>query len=622
MRRPPFDLLLALGLTAAGIVEVLLGPDEGQLVRALAVILGTTALAWRRTRPLLMLAAVTLAFLAQTALGHLFDGHPVVPLIVLVIALYSAGRYVAGWPAVAAAVGLAAALAGARAAFDPAVEAPADAALTFAAALLPLLVGRWARGEEQLRTELDDKALRLERARRRDTAAAAEEERIRIADDLQAAAAGSLDAIAEETREAARRLERDDGAGAAEVLGRIATGARHALADVRRVLGVLRHEAPEPEAAAPEAPPPRRHRAPPIWALPAALLAAAELELLLDFGGIVAAVSGVLIAAPLLVRQRYPLAAAAGVLAAVAFQTLTLDPDAFPATSIVAVVCASYAIGSHTDSTTAAAGLLAFAAGTGLHAALAHPDALAPALLGGTLVPWTVGRIRRGGRALMREAADKAAQAEHDRERDARAAVTAERMRVARELHDAVAHNISVIAIQAAGAQGVAPRDPQRAARVVALIEEMVAEARAELGRLKNDSEPKPGLAEVQALADRAREGGLPVELHVEGEPAPLPAGIDLAAFRIVQEALANASKHAGDAHARVVVRYRPRAVELEIDDDGPHAANRHAPRDPGSGHGLIGMRERVALYHGTFEAGHRRTGGFAVHARLPLGEA
>jgi signal transduction histidine kinase len=609
------DLLLAVGLAVAGLVEALLGPDDGRLVRALAV-LGTLPLAWRRSAPLLPLATVTLAFVAQTWLGSLYDGHPVVPLLVLVVTLYSAGRHVEGPPALAVAVLAAAALAGARVAFDPAVDSPPDGALTFVAALLPLLVGGWARGQELLRRELAAKAERLERARRQDAAAAAEEERMRIAADLQAAATVSLETIARETRDVAGLLGAGDGAAARDTLAAIAAGARRALADVRRVLGVLRREEPEPAAPAdePAAPAAARRRPLPTWALPAALAAAALLELGLPTG-----LSGALIAAPLMLRERLPLAAAAGVLAAVALQTLALDPDAFPVTSIVAIVCASYAIGAYAGGGPAVAGLLAFAAGTTLHAALAHPDALAPALLGGTLVPWTVGRIRRGQRALMREASDKADQAERDRERDARAAVTVERMRVARELHDAVAHNISVIAIQAAGAQGVAERDPARAAQVVALIEEMVGEALAELGRLADDAESQPGLAGVDALARAFAMGGLPVELRIEGDPEPLPAGVDLAAFRIVQEALANTSKHAGDARARVTVRYRPRAVELEIDDDG-RGPNGTSP-GPGSGHGLIGMRERVALYHGTLEVGRRASGGFAVRARLPLGD-
>jgi signal transduction histidine kinase len=198
-------------------------------------------------------------------------------------------------------------------------------------------------------------------------------------------------------------------------------------------------------------------------------------------------------------------------------------------------------------------------------------------------------------------------------------AVSLERMRIARELHDAVAHNVSVIAIQAAGADGVLDKDPARAAECATLIRTVAREALTELGRLVDTSQaPEPGLRKVADLAQRARDGGLPVDLTIEGDERDLPAGVDLAAFRIVQEALANTSKHAGQARASITVRYTPRELDIQIDDDG---RGRTAPRTRnGTGHGLVGMRERVALYGGTFDAGPRDEGGFQVHARLPIG--
>jgi signal transduction histidine kinase len=556
----------------------------------------------RRWSPirLALAAALVAAAAVEAALGGLADGHPVAPLLLLVLALYAAGRHLP----LALALPTAAAAAAARALLDTTVEEPADVVLTFAAALLPVLVGRWMRGQEQLHRELAAKADRLRRERRRDAAQAAEEERMRIAGDLEGAVTGALEQIIRDARTAR------DGA----TFARMAATAREALADVRRVLGILRHaERPPDEPQTTDEPSTYRHPPPnaaiPSWALPAALLAAAMLELQLESPGVPAALAAMFIAAPLLARIRHPTAAAAGVLGAVAFQSIVLEPATFPATSIVAVICAAFAIGARTDGV---AGLIAFAAGATLHAALVYPDAVAPALVGGTLVPWTTGRIVKGRRLLMREAQERAQQAERERELEARAAITAERMRVARELHDAVAHNLSVVALQAAGAQGLVERDPQRAAEAARLIEAVAGEALAELGRLAGDREPQPGLAEVGVLAQRARDGGLPVELQIEGEPRPLPAGIDLAAFRIVQEALANASKHAGRATAHVTVRYEPRAVELSIDDDG------RGPNGSPHGHGLVGMRERVALYDGTLHTGRRAGGGFEVRARLP----
>jgi signal transduction histidine kinase len=253
---------------------------------------------------------------------------------------------------------------------------------------------------------------------------------------------------------------------------------------------------------------------------------------------------------------------------------------------------------------------------------------VAAALIGGAALPWTVGRILRNQRLLTAGLEERAARAERERGLRARAAVVAERSRVARELHDVVAHGISVLAIQAAGAHDIAERDPQRAAQTASLIETVGSEALAELERLLGPSggevaaaDPQPSLARVDGLARRAREGGLPVDLQVEGTPAALPAGVDLAAYRIVQEALANTSKHAGDARARIVVRYGPSEVEVEVSDDG-HGRNGHRAGPRSGGHGLIGMRERAALYGGSVDAGRRAGGGFRVRASLPIGRA
>jgi signal transduction histidine kinase len=306
------------------------------------------------------------------------------------------------------------------------------------------------------------------------------------------------------------------------------------------------------------------------------------------------------------------------VLAAIAVQSTIVEPDRFPVSGIAAMVCATFSLGAHAALRTAATGLAIAALGAGVHAAVFYPGGEPPAILGGVVVPWVAGRTVRTRRELTAELHDKAARLEEAREEEARAAVVAERARVARELHDAVAHSLSVIAIQAAGAAGIADRDPDRAARSSDLIEAVGGDALAELRRLAAPTgADAPGLEGVGALTQRARAGGLPVELRIEGEPAALPAGVDLAAFRIVQEALANVSKHARAARAWVVVRYERDAVEVEVADDG-RGPNGAAPAS-GGGHGLVGMRERVALYNGMLEAGGRPDGGFLVRARLPL---
>ena len=334
----------------------------------------------------------------------------------------------------------------------------------------------------------------------------------------------------------------------------------------------------------------------------------------------IAALTALPVAAALHWRRRHPVAVVAAVLAAIAVQSVIVDPERFPVSGIAAVVCAAYGAGASAPRHVALAGLALALLGSALHAAVFHPGAVVAAVVGGVAVPWVFGRTVRTRRRLTAELREQAARLEEAREQEAQAAIVAERARVARELHDAVAHSLSVIAIQAAGAGGIAERDPERAARSSALIESVGRDALVELARLvapPGAPPSRPGLAGVGALTQRARDGGLPVELRIEGEPASLPAGVDLAAFRIVQEALANAAKHARAGRAWVVVRYERDAVELEVADDG-RGANGSAPARDG-GHGLVGMRERVALYDGTLDVGNRPSGGFRVHARLPL---
>lgn len=662
------DELLAAVLTIAGELEVLLGPAAGgsRLVSALALPLATLPLARRRAVALLPLAAIALVLPIQAVLDGFLVAQSVTPLLVLALALYGAGRYGDG---VAAQAGAVIALVATRFAFDPAVQGPADVVLTLLAVPLPLLVGRWVRSQLLLQRELECKSERLERERERDARHAAEEERMRIAADLQAAVDEGLSEIVSQARELPSRLAAEDHAAARALLTNIAGRAREVLADVRRVLGVLRHDGQPPPLApaVADCPPPRPgvgsatltvpppsqvgsdctgavapgEAAPrlPLAArgerrldrlLVATLLLGAEIELtaVTSSGArVLGALTGLAIVAPLLWRRRRPLPVAAAVLGAVAVQSVVLGLDAFPVFDIVALTSASYAVGAHAARRPAVAGLVLAAVGVTVHAAVFHPDAVAQALLGGAAAPWIVGRTVRGRRLLSHELHGRAALIEHAREQDARDATTAERMRVARELHDAVAHNISVIAIQAAGAGGIVERDPERAAQCAPLIEAAAREALAELSRLagprsadvSSPAPSQPTLARVDALATRACDAGLPVSLHIEGKPATLPAGVDLAAYRIVQEALANAAKHAGGTRAWVVVRYREQAVEVEIGDDGRGPDGTPAAGD-GGGHGLIGMRERVALYGGSLDLGSRPSGGFMVHARLPIG--
>ena len=236
------------------------------------------------------------------------------------------------------------------------------------------------------------------------------------------------------------------------------------------------------------------------------------------------------------------------------------------------------------------------------------------AIFGGT---WLAGRAMRRRRGRERELI-------LEREEKARPAVLEERTRIARELHDVVAHAVSVIVLQARGARHALGKEPDDARDAIDAIEETATQALGEmrrlLGLLRADDEevalaPQPSLAHLDTLVAHVRDAGLPVEVRVEGRPRELAPGVDLSAYRIVQEALTNALKHAGQARARVVVHYGDEVLELEVADTGAGDANGGG----GGGHGLAGMRERVAVFGGELESGPRSEGGFAVRARLPL---
>jgi signal transduction histidine kinase len=237
---------------------------------------------------------------------------------------------------------------------------------------------------------------------------------------------------------------------------------------------------------------------------------------------------------------------------------------------------------------------------------------------------WLAGFILRSRRLRTEVLERRTLALERDHEERARAAVTEERARIARDLHDAVAHSMSVVAVQAGAERLALPEEATSTREVLLSIEETSRQALVEMRRLvemlrEDDDElalaPQPSLAHLQVLIDQMREAGLPVELQIEGEPRALPPGVDLSAYRIVQEALTNALKHAGPASARVTVRYAPAQIELEISDNGVGSTS----RTDGGGHGLVGMRERVAVFGGDLEASRRVEGGFRLRATLPL---
>jgi signal transduction histidine kinase len=247
---------------------------------------------------------------------------------------------------------------------------------------------------------------------------------------------------------------------------------------------------------------------------------------------------------------------------------------------------------------------------------------------------WVLGDRARVQRALAAELAERAARLERERAAEARRAVAEERARIARELHDVVAHHVSMMVVQAEAGPVAVERDPARAAgafeAIAATGRQALVEMRRLLGVLRGGSEPaaslapQPGLAQVPSLVEQVGRAGLEVELVVEGTEAALPAGIDLSAYRIIQESLTNAVKHGGPGRAVVLVRYGDHDLELRVWDEGrPEDGNGSPPQGRSRtepGRGLLGMRERVRLFGGELRAGPEPDGSFTVTARIPMG--
>jgi signal transduction histidine kinase len=303
---------------------------------------------------------------------------------------------------------------------------------------------------------------------------------------------------------------------------------------------------------------------------------------------------------------------------------LTEPPNMFAA--ILTLLTASYSTGRHLGGRRGVVWLLVGAVAMTTLAILFDPNDVFFPVVFFWIVPWVAGRTIRNQTLLARELAEKAERAALAREGDERRAIAQERSRIARELHDVLAHNLSVMVVQAGAARRIVESKPEQAVEVADLIQRTGREALDEIRHLfgpvrRGDGEElsgPPGLGRVDELARRARAAGLGVELRTLGEAVSLPPGIDLTAYRIVQEALTNALKHATSAHASVTISYEPNEVVISVEDDGEGPREGDDLSDSGGGHGLVGMRERVALYGGIVQAGRRRGGGFAVRARLP----
>lgn len=285
-----------------------------------------------------------------------------------------------------------------------------------------------------------------------------------------------------------------------------------------------------------------------------------------------------------------------------------------------------YSVAAHVEDARVVLGAVAFGVAASIFASAVNHEVTGEyfGAVTAVVVPAAVGRLVRRQRAQSRRLEELTVHLERERERGARAAVAEERARIARELHDVVAHGVSVIAVQSDAAEAALARDPELAAAPLRTIRgsatEALAEMRRLLGVLRQEGDaaelgPQPGLSQLDELVRRAEEGGVGVTLEVVGQPRPLPASLDLSAYRIVQEALTNVRKHSPGSAATVRLTWREDRLELLVANEGAPAPE----ASDNGGHGLVGMRERVRLHEGTLQAGPRQGGGWVVAASLPL---
>jgi signal transduction histidine kinase len=316
-----------------------------------------------------------------------------------------------------------------------------------------------------------------------------------------------------------------------------------------------------------------------------------------------------------------------------ALQVLT---NVGPSGSDLAIVILLYTLAAYRPRRISVAGLAICLLGSVVAIARwAHPVQISPlqwifvgsiTFAGPTLIAWVLGDSMRYRRAYLLALEDRAARLEAERDAQAQVAAAAERARIARELHDVIAHNVSVMVVQADGAGYALQAEPERARLALAAISRTGRQALSEMRRLlgvlragdeRAELAPLPGLDQLRELLEQARAAGMSVSLTMEGSPRPLDEGAELAAYRAVQESLTNTRKHGGLAvAAAVTLRYEEDGLLVQVTDDGRSAA---PAAGEVAGHGLTGMRERIAMYGGTVQAGPLAGGGYQVSARLPF---
>jgi signal transduction histidine kinase len=341
---------------------------------------------------------------------------------------------------------------------------------------------------------------------------------------------------------------------------------------------------------------------------------------------------------PLAWRRRWPFGVLLTITGAIAAESLIVGRSPEGGEILFPILIALYSVGAYAERDRAILGFI-FGVAAMTVDTIQDPNHEV-ASLGGVVIAsgffglflggaaWLVGRHVRSRRVHAEQFEQRALHLEREQTEFARAAAEAERVRIARELHDVVAHSVSLMGVQAGAAERVMGRDPEQARDALRSIQATSRDAIRELRRLLSvlrtaeqpELAPQPGLGSLDPLVARAREGGTPVELRIDGEPRRIPTGVELSAYRVVPESLTNVRKHAAGAATRVNVTCLRDRIELTVENDTPAVGNPNVEEGGRQrGNGLVGMRERVALYGGDLTVGPRADGGFAVRATLPI---
>jgi signal transduction histidine kinase len=623
------DALVALALLAVAELEVMLkAPGPGS---ALAAAFASLALAFRRRAPVLTMQAVVWAPLIAEAFGEDWTEETNIEFVLLLLASYSLGAHASRERAVAGLAVSFALLAGAMVLAGEASDFP------FLLFMLgtPWLAGRAVRRYRKRAERLERLAAHLEGERTVRAQLAVAEERRRVAAELHDAVGHAVGTMVVQAG-AAEELIAGRPERARQALAAVQQTGRETVRELRVTLEVLRDA---PERPGPAVTPDLGDEPGPWWGLrwsprADAVLAVLMLALGIAYALLDGAMAGVrlpvlLVQVPaafaIAVRSRRPVTALVLALAAMAGESVLIGADPESPTSLVAALLALYSVAVQQDRRRAAlAGALGVAVPCILELTADNGDVgdlwvIVPIFA----LPWLAGRAARASRLQAERLRLLTERLRRERDARVRLALLEEHSRIARELHDSIAHAVSVMVLQAGAAEEVLTTAPDRARAAASAIQELGRQALADLGRMLGVLgahehggvlAPPAGLAQLDTLIAHVRQAGLPVHLEVHGAPARLPTGVDISAYRIIQEGLTNTLKHAGAVPTTVTLDYGHDELGVEIIDDG---MGPYVEPIGGGGHGLVGMHERVALYGGTLEAGPGKRGGYAVRARL-----